>query len=147
MSVPDRPAIVVGAAVIERDGRCLVTRRQPGVHLEGFWEFPGGKCEPGESLADCLRREAREELDATIEVGPLILSTRHAYDDRIVELHFYACRLIGPARPLLGQEMRWVARADLAALTFPPADRELIARLAGNPAPAAPDAPAGTEAP
>ena len=58
--------IVVSAAVIEDHDRFFVTRRQKGVHLEGFWEFPGGKCEPGESLADCLQREleeARSELE------------------------------------------------------------------------------------
>ena len=49
--------------MIERDGRFLITRRQPGVHLDGHWEFPGGKCEPGETLHDCLSRELREELD------------------------------------------------------------------------------------
>jgi len=61
--------IVVTAAVIERDDAFLITRRQSGVHLEGYWEFPGGKCEAGESLADCLRRELREELDADAAVG------------------------------------------------------------------------------
>ncbi len=61
--------LVVTAAVIERGGRYLVTRRQKGVHLEGLWEFPGGKCDAGESLADCLRRELREELGVDAAVG------------------------------------------------------------------------------
>ncbi len=56
--------VVVTAAVVERDGCYLVTRRKKGVHLEGLWEFPGGKCEREESLADCLRRELVEELGA-----------------------------------------------------------------------------------
>ncbi|HVC18803.1 MAG TPA: (deoxy)nucleoside triphosphate pyrophosphohydrolase [Vicinamibacterales bacterium] len=142
MRKPDLPILVVVAGVIEHDGRFLVTRRPPGVHLEGFWEFPGGKCGPEESLEEGLRREVREELDAPVDVGPLILSTRHEYPDRIVELHFYACRLTGAARPLLGQEMRWVARGELTALPFPPADRELIAQLTGPDAPA----PAGRTA-
>ncbi len=47
-------AIVVAAAIIERDGCFLVTKRQTGVHLEGYWEFPGGKCEPGETIVACL---------------------------------------------------------------------------------------------
>ena len=54
--------LVVAAAIVERDGRYLVTRRQQGVHLAGHWEFPGGKCDPGETLAGCLARELREEL-------------------------------------------------------------------------------------
>jgi 8-oxo-dGTP diphosphatase len=121
--------IVVTAAVIERDGKYLVTRRQDGVHLEGYWEFPGGKCEPGESLEDCLRRELVEELGTDAEIGAELLAVTHGYPDRRVELHFIACRLAGTPSPLLGQEMRWVARADLRSLKFPPADDELIARL------------------
>ena len=118
--------IVVTAAVIERDGRYLVTRRQQGVHLEGYWEFPGGKCEPDETLADCLRRELREELGAEAVVGDEIFAVSHAYPEKSVELHFLACRLTTEPTPLLGQEMRWVARGDLGSLTFPPADDELI---------------------
>jgi len=124
--------IVVTAAVIERDGAFLVTRRQRGVHLEGYWEFPGGKCEAGESLADCLRRELREELDTDAMVGEEILAVTHDYPERSVELHFLSCRLLAEPRPLLGQDMQWVARADLPSLQFPPADDELIARLTGS---------------
>lgn len=124
--------VVVTAAVIERDGRYLVTRRQRGVHLEGFWEFPGGKCEAGESLADCLRRELREELGAEAAVADEILAVTHEYPDRSVELHFLACALRTEPAPLLGQEMRWVAREDLKTLRFPPADDELIALLERN---------------
>jgi len=121
--------ILVTAAVIERDGLLLVTQRQQGVHLEGYWEFPGGKCHAGESLEYCLERELREELDVDARVGMEVFTTAHAYDDRLIELHFFACDLIGEPRPLLGQEMRWVARRELASLQFPPADAELIATL------------------
>ena len=124
--------IVVTAAVIERDDAFLVTRRQRGVHLEGYWEFPGGKCEPGESLADCLRRELREELDTDATVGEEMFTVTHDYPERSVELHFLKCNLLDEPRPLLGQEMRWVPRDELSALQFPPADDELIARLTGS---------------
>jgi 8-oxo-dGTP diphosphatase len=122
-------AIVVAAAVVERDGRFLVTRRQKGVHLEGLWEFPGGKCDAGESLAACLARELREELDVGATVGAEIFTTTHAYPERTVELHFLRCTIDGEPRSILGQEIRWVARKDLASLEFPPADAELIAML------------------
>jgi 8-oxo-dGTP diphosphatase len=124
--------IVVTAAVVERDGRFLVTRRQKGVHLEGFWEFPGGKCDADETHADCLARELREELDATARIGVEIVTITHAYPDRQVELHFLRCELEGEPRPQLGQDMRWVTREELTTLEFPPADAELI-RLLGQP--------------
>ena len=118
--------LLVTAAVIERDGKLLVTRRPRGAHLEGYWEFPGGKCENGESLDACLRREIIEELDASVDVHEEIYRVAHPYPDRTVELRFFRCTLRGEARPTMGQEMRWVARADLGSLTFPPADAELI---------------------
>jgi 8-oxo-dGTP diphosphatase len=126
--VPSR-TIVVTAAVIERDGAFLVTRRPDGVHLAGLWEFPGGKCEPGESHRSCLQREIHEELHADVHVRDEIFSVTHAYPDRVVELHFLRCELVGEPRAALGQEIRWIAREDLSALEFPPADAELIARL------------------
>jgi 8-oxo-dGTP diphosphatase len=122
-------ATVVTAAVIERDGGFLVTRRQKGVHLEGYWEFPGGKCGAGEPLGVCLARELREELDVGAAIGDEIFTTTHTYPDRRIELHFMRCELHGEPRPQLGQEMRWVPREELAALEFPPADVELIQRL------------------
>ncbi len=123
--------IVVTAAVIERDGAFLVTRRQKGVHLEGCWEFPGGKCEPGEPHDACLARELREELAVDAIVGSEWLRTTHVYPDRSVELHFLRAELRGEPIPQQGQEMRWVPRGELAALEFPPADAELI-RLLGR---------------
>lgn len=118
--------VVVVAAVIEDDGRFLVTRRQAGVHLAGMWEFPGGKIDPDEAHADGLRREIREELDAGVEVGELVFATTHVYTETTVTLYFYRCALKGIPRPLVGQEMRWVARDELPALGFPAADEELI---------------------
>jgi 8-oxo-dGTP diphosphatase len=123
--------IVVTAAVIEDHGRYFVTRRQQGVHLEGYWEFPGGKCEAGESLEACLRRELKEELGAEATIGGEIFAVTHDYPDRQVELHFLACAFLSSPVPLLGQEMRWVPRGELHALSFPPADDELIKLLAG----------------
>jgi mutator protein MutT len=124
--------VVVVAAVIEEQGRFLVTRRQAGVHLAGLWEFPGGKIDPDETHTDALRRELREELDTDVSVGELVLATTHAYPEKTVTLYFYRCRLLSAARPLLGQEMRWVDRDELRTLGFPAADKELIHVLATN---------------
>jgi 8-oxo-dGTP diphosphatase len=121
--------VIVVAAVIEDDNRFLVTRRQPGVHLAGMWEFPGGKIDQAETHEAALVREIREELDAGVTVGELLFHTSHAYPERTIELFFYRCTLTGTPRPLLGQDMRWVPRHELASLGFPPADEELIARL------------------
>jgi mutator protein MutT len=122
--------LVVTAAIVEDGGRYFVTRRQKGVHLEGLWEFPGGKSEPGESLAECLRRELKEELGTDVTIGEEIFAVTHHYPDRSVELHFLSCTFLNAPVPLLGQEMRWVPREELRSLTFPPADDELIKVLA-----------------
>ena len=129
--------IVVTAAILERDGRLLITRRQPGTHLAGVWEFPGGKCDPGESLSACMARELREELAIDVRVGEEVFATSHDYPDRRVELHFLRCESPDEPVAVLGQDMRWVAREQLAGLEFPPADAELIDVLVrGNDRPA-----------
>ena len=132
----DSPTIVVLAAVIARDGRLLVTRRLEGTHLSGYWEFPGGKCEPGEAHESCLAREILEELDVVAEVGPEILVTEHAYPSRTVRLHFRWCRIQGEPKAVLGQAMRWITREELGDLQFPEADRELIDLLVKSTSPA-----------
>ncbi|HXJ77854.1 MAG TPA: 8-oxo-dGTP diphosphatase MutT [Candidatus Methylomirabilis sp.] len=122
-------AIEVVAAVIERDGKLLITRRREGTHLAGLWEFPGGKPERGEALEDALRREIREELDAEVRVGERIETIDWQYPDKQVSLVFFRCAVEGEPRPLEGQEMAWVTAAELARYEFPAADARLIARL------------------
>lgn len=127
----DAPIVVV-AAVIERDGRFLVTRRLEGTHLSGYWEFPGGKCEPHESHVTCLQRELQEELGVGTEVGREILTTEYVYPTRAVRLHFHSCAIRGEPLPLLGQEMRWVTRDEMQSLQFPDADNDLIRLLSAG---------------
>ena len=123
--------VVVVAAVVERADRILVTERLTGTHLAGYWEFPGGKMERGEDHRQCLEREMREELDVAVEVGTRLHSTSFAYPSRTIELHFYRCAIAGDPRPMLGQRMQWVSRAELTELRVPPADVEIV-RLLGN---------------
>jgi len=129
MSEPE--SIDVAAAVIQDDrGRYLVARRRRGTHLEGLWEFPGGKCAAGETLEACLRRELREELSGTFAVGEKIQTTRWTYPEKTVVLHFFRCRLVaGAIEPRESQETAWVAPEGLADYPFPPADETLVARL------------------
>ncbi len=122
--------IVVVAAVIERDGSFLLTLRPDGTHLAGHWEFPGGKVHDSETHAEALRREIFEELDAVARVGDLVHSVTHAYPEKTVQLFFYQCELDGDAKPMIGQEIRWVAKEELSTLPFPEADRDLITTLA-----------------
>jgi 8-oxo-dGTP diphosphatase len=127
------PVVEVAAAIIERAGRILVTRRDPAKHMGGLWEFPGGKREPGESIEACLERELDEELGIRVHVGARAALVPWAYPERRVLLHFFRCRLAGGrVRPREGQDYRWVARRELAALPMPPADAEIVASLVGR---------------
>ncbi len=121
---------VTAALVRDADGRYLITQRRRGSHLEGLWEFPGGKRHVDESLPECLRRELLEELGADFQVGEHVETVRWEYPDRVIVLHFYRCRLrAGTIAPLEGQAMAWVRPEDFSRYEFPPADAELIRRL------------------
>jgi 8-oxo-dGTP diphosphatase len=124
-----RSPIVVVAAVIERDDAFLLTLRPAGTHLADHWEFPGGKVHHSETHAEALRRELFEELDIVATVGAIVHTVTHAYPEKTVELHFYRCGFEGEPKPMMGQGMRWVPRAELPGLPFPEADRALIALL------------------
>lgn len=122
--------IEVAAGLIRQDGRYLIARRKPGVHLGGFWEFPGGKREPGETLEECLRRELFEELNVRIDVPLPYRLIRHEYAERIVEIHFFRCSIEeGKPRPIDSTELRWVRPTDLSDFQFPPADQAVIEDL------------------
>ena len=122
--------IEVAVGLVFCDGRYLIARRKPGVHLAGFWEFPGGKREAGETLEECLRRELFEELSICIDVPIPFQIIRHQYAEKTVELHFFHCRIeTGDATAIDGAEIRWVWPHELGDFTFPPADRPIIEAL------------------
>ena len=122
--------IEVAVGLIHRDGRYLIARRKPGVHLAGFWEFPGGKREIGESLMECLQRELFEELSVRIDQPIAYRIIRHDYLDQIIELHFFLCAIEqGEPVPIGCEEIRWVYPEDLTQFTFPPADYVVIDAL------------------
>ena len=120
----------VAAGVLVEDGRVLVTRRRRGDHLGGQWEFPGGKREPAETLAETLVRELREELGIGVVVGARWGMLRHRYPEREVRLTFYFARIVsGTPHPRAAEELRWVTPAELAALPVPGADEPLVRDL------------------
>jgi mutator protein MutT len=123
--------ITVVAAIISRNGKTLLTRRKPDAHLPNVWEFPGGKVEPGESLAAALQRELHEELGIFVEVLDECYVVTHHYPTRSVELHFFNCTIVeGEPQPRDVAEFRWVKKSDLLDYEFPEADLELVERLA-----------------
>lgn len=120
----------VVAALIERDGRFLACQR-PAHKVRGLlWEFVGGKVEPGETRAQALVRECREELGVTISVGDVCLETVHEYPDLTVHLTlFYAALTGSEPQKLEHVDIRWITLEESAAYPFCPADTELLARL------------------
>lgn len=125
-----KKSLEVCAAVMFEDGRFLITQRMAHAHCSLLWEFPGGKCHPGESHAECLRREILEELGLEISVGDRISSISHDYEDFRIILHFYKCvRLQGEPQLLQCNDFRWVTSAQLSDYAFPEADSAFLSLL------------------
>lgn len=127
---PVPPPLQVAAGIIWRQGRFLAALRPAGKPRSGFWEFPGGKREPGESLEETLRRELEEELGITcLRVTPW-QTVVHDYPDQRVALHFMqVTAFTGLPVARDGQELRWVTPEEARALPFLPADTALVAAL------------------
>lgn len=125
--------IVVVAALIEWEGKLLVCQRRRGDSFGLMWEFPGGKLQTGETPAQGLARELREELGVNAEVGTEVFRTRHHYAElsNPIELIFLAAKVdASKIRNIVFETMEWRAPSSLAELNFLPADREFIAKLA-----------------
>ena len=123
----------VGIGLIERGGSYLVRvrPRAEGSAMPGYWEFPGGKCEPGESPEAATARECFEEAGVAVRVGGLARRVVHRYPHGLVELNYYRCMLEDPeAGPTRGSGFHWIAAGDLPGLRFPEANGPVIAELA-----------------
>ena len=128
------PIIRVAAALVFDAGRLLITRRPAGKHLGGFWEFPGGKLEAGESFQDCLKRELREELGIQVSVGELLAAAEHNYPKQTIRIHFYRCVLdSGTPSPIECDAVEWITASMLKDYAFPPADAGLLAEIQSRP--------------
>lgn len=124
--------LVVAAALVDPDGRVLVSQRPEGRSLAGLWEFPGGKVEPGERPEQALVRELGEELGLVVGeacLSPLTFAS-HAYPEMHLLMPLYLCRRWkGVAQGREGQALRWMPPRDLATLPMPPADAPLLPAL------------------
>lgn len=124
--------LVAACALVDADGRVLLTERPAGKMMAGLWEFPGGKIEAGERPEDTLIRELKEELDIVVRepcLAPLTFAS-HAYDDFHLLMPLYICRRWeGIVAPKEGQRLAWVRPNRLCDYKMPPADEPLVSHL------------------
>jgi mutator protein MutT len=121
----------VGIGLIRRKDRFLIRRRPAGTVYAGYWEFPGGKCEPGETPAQTTARECHEETGLRVVVGRLRRVIDHAYPHGRVRLFFFDCQPADPgAEPAAVSDCRWAGPDELLALRFPEANEEILEELA-----------------
>lgn len=121
--------IEVVAAIIIRDGKIFATQRGYG-EWKGWWEFPGGKIEPGECPKEALVREIREELDAEIKVGELLETVEWDYPDFHLKMHCFICSLVSESVHLNEHEAAaWLTRETLRSVKWLPADEGLVGRI------------------
>ncbi|HEX4054475.1 MAG TPA: 8-oxo-dGTP diphosphatase MutT [Tepidisphaeraceae bacterium] len=119
--------IDVAIAVVTRGAQILICQRKSNDTFGGLWEFPGGKCEPGEDLAACLARELMEELAIETRIVRKLTAIRHDYPHTQITLHPFLCEH-GGAEPkaIACQQLKWVDAGELSAYQFPPANESLL---------------------
>lgn len=120
----------VGCGIIVKKGRLLIAQRKYGAHMAGYWEFPGGKCRPGEDIRECLIREAYEELRIHIKPKRSLWTVKNEEKKRVLLLNFYLCEwILGDPVCEDCLDFRWVAPRELRSFMFLPADRDVITEL------------------
>lgn len=111
----------------------FITQRDTSSHMAGFWEFPGGKVEEGETPSKAVVRELQEETGIVAEQPVLIKSLEHTFPDRVITLHFYLIeKWQGEPYGKEGQPMRWIPQAQLQVEDFPPANESIVKALIGG---------------
>ena len=124
--------IRVVAAVLERDGKYLITQRRGSAVLPLMWEFPGGRVEPAETDQQALKRELLHRLGVGIEVGKLISFVSHPYEHYVVDLFLYECTLVTETLESRAvNAFKWVASNEFDQYPFTPADEASMNKLLG----------------
>jgi 8-oxo-dGTP diphosphatase len=128
-----KEVIRVVAAVIEHDGRYLITQRNANAVLPLLWEFPGGRVELDESETHALLREVKGRIGVEVVVGAKLGEHFHDYTTYQVQLTMYSCRLPAEARPYPATvaDLRWVTSREFLDYDFPPADEKTMSKLLG----------------
>jgi len=128
-----KEVIRVVAAVIEHEGRYLITQRNANAVLPMLWEFPGGRIEPGENEVAALGREVKGRIGVDVTVGAKLGEHLHEYTTYRVELTMYSCKLPSEARPYPATvaDLRWVTSREFLDYDFPPADEKTMSKLLG----------------
>jgi 8-oxo-dGTP diphosphatase len=122
--------IDVTAAVIRKNGKVLIAQRAAGKHLEGLWEFPGGKIEKGETPEQCLKRELFEEFGIDVRIGQFIAESRFSYKKKNIRLLAYEVEyLSGDFFLKVHSAISWVTLDNLANYSFAPADIPILEKL------------------
>lgn len=128
------PHVQIGAGVIWKEGQILISQRPLEGLLGGLWEFPGGKLEKGETIAQCVQREIQEELGIKVSVGKRIAEIDHAYSHFKITLHVHDCQYISGKPQTLGvRAFRWVSPPELKQFAFPAANQPVIDKLLISP--------------
>ena len=126
--MPSRIRVV--AAMIEKDGKYLITQRRPTATLPLLWEFPGGRVEEGESDEAALARELKEEMEIDVSVADRVIHVHHSYPHYDIDFRVYRCRLTGGAiNHRKVHDHRWVSPQEMDKYEFPAADEKTVAQL------------------
>lgn len=122
--------ICVTAAIIVHDAKVLAARRAPSKHMDGYWEFPGGKIEPGETPEQSLARELAEEMGIIVKVGEHFYTNQHDYGEKQIMLSAYFCEWCEGELMLNDHDaIKWCAPDELLSLDWAPADIPIVHAL------------------
>jgi len=114
---------LVTAAIIQNEGKYFIARRGPTEKLAGYWEFPGGKVEDGESLSDCLQRELKEELGISSKIGDVLITSDYVYEHGHIQLVAMAAEIVGGKFNLtVHDQYDWLSPIEILKLNLAPAD-------------------------